>query len=110
MEPTMTADHNRRFHARHAVTRRCKVIQRDTMSYSQATTRNVSEGGALLEVHSLRPLSSGDEIEVGIEEDDRGFISQQDLIFARVVRATEFGEGHQLVAVEYASLADLVAA
>jgi len=107
----MTADpNNRRYHTRHNVTRRCKVIQRDTMSYSQATTRNLSEGGALLEVHSLRPLSSGDEIEVGIEQDESGFISQGDLIYARVVRATEFGEGHQLVAVEYASLADLVAA
>ena len=106
----MTAHDNRRFHARQTVTRRCKVIQRDTMIYSLALTRNVSEGGALLEVDSLRPLASGDEIEVGIEEGDKGFIGQEDLIFARVVRATDFGKGRQLVAVEYASLCDLIAA
>jgi len=80
------------------------------MTYSLALTRNVSEGGALLEVDSLRPLASGDEIEVGIEEGDKGFIGQEDLIFARVVRATDFGKGRQLVAVEYASLCDLIAA
>ena len=106
----MTAHDNRRFHARQTVTRRCKVIQRDTMTYSLAITRNLSEGGALLEVDSLRPLVSGDEVEVGIEQHDRGFIGQEELIFARVVRATDFGKGRQLVAVEYASLCDLVAA
>lgn len=106
----MLAYDNRRYHARTNVTRRCKVIQRATLSYSLATTRNLSEGGALLEVDSLRPLATGDEIEIGIEEQDKGFVGEEDLIYARVIRATDFGKGRQLVAVEYSSLSDLVAA
>ncbi len=101
---------DRRFHDRRTVCRRCKVIHRDSLHFANALTRNLSEGGALLEVDSHRPLSPGDEIEVGIEQDERGFIAAEELIFARVVRAGSFGKGRQLIAVEYASLADLVAA
>ncbi|MCH9057733.1 MAG: PilZ domain-containing protein [Planctomycetes bacterium] len=107
---TQNRSDDRRFHERRTVCRRCKIVHRDSLHFANALTRNLSEGGALLEVDSHRPLCPGDEIEVGIEQDERGFIGAEELIFARVVRSGSFGESRQLIAVEYASLADLVAA
>jgi hypothetical protein len=100
----------RRFHARRVETVRCKVLHTPSLRFAPGQTRNLCEGGALLELDLSRPLSRGEEVQIAFQRGSGGVVGGDDLVFARVVRAAPFGEGRQLVAVEFASLGEAVAA
>jgi hypothetical protein len=101
---------DRRFHGRRTETVRCKVMHTPSLRFAPGQTRNLSESGALLELDLPRPLSRGEEVRIAFQRSAGGIVGGDDLVFARVVRAAPFGEGRQLVAVEFAPLGEAIAA
>jgi hypothetical protein len=92
----------RRFSERAARRVECHVYDADGFLLGPGTTRNISEGGMLIEVEiEGEPPVVADEIEIGLG--DRA-------ITARVVRCGPFGRGRCLMGVEFTSLHEMVAA
>lgn len=95
-------DEDRRRHARLAVSRRCKVFHRPTRQYFPATTRDVSSGGALIEIGSPRPLAAGDELDVVIDWTGKTVLPSEALSRAHVVRVADESPGaSQAVAISF---------
>lgn len=97
----MATNKERRVAARQAVTRPCTLFRRRTQRFVGARTRDISAGGALIEVHSPRPLVEGETIDVGVAWTASPVLTGSSLIEAKIVRVTDEEPGRQLVAVQF---------
>ena len=77
---------DRREHVRVDMNRPCKVFLPATSRYCPGRTRNVSEGGALVELDAPRDLKPGDVLELGIAWTNRAILPADALVEAKVVR------------------------
>lgn len=94
---------DRRLYARTRTSRGSKVFHRAGLAYAPAETTDLSEGGALLKVHSTRRFDPGDIVDVVVEPKvETGVIRTRSLIEAMVVRASPLGDDRQFVAVRFA--------
>ncbi|MFG0283083.1 MAG: PilZ domain-containing protein [Phycisphaerales bacterium JB039] len=100
----------RRAHDRRDLSRPCKVFLKDALRYAPGTTRNVSDGGALLEVGPSRPLSPGDPVDLLISWTGQAVVRAESMAPARVVRVIESGHDRQLVALSFEKAAAAAAA
>jgi hypothetical protein len=101
MADAETMSIERRRHERRPVERACKLIHPATLRYLAARTRDLSCGGALLELPHDRPLVVGDRIDVLVDWDSRGLVSRGAMLAATVVRLDERDPEHQRVGVEF---------
>jgi len=97
---TNSPQHDRRQSTRVAIDHPCKVFHVPTRKYLPARSRDVSQGGALIDVFTPRPLVEGDEIELLIAWSSKTVLSASEQVRARVVRAAFHGS-EQTVAVEF---------
>jgi hypothetical protein len=87
------------------------VFNSTTGAYIAGSTRDLSRGGALLDLVGSRPACPGDDIEVFVAWGDRAVLTSADAVRASVRRVIASGEGRQTVGVEFAeSLAQPAAA
>ena len=93
--------HDRRTHRRFGVQRPGKVFRRAAQQYAPVTSRDLSFGGALLEIESERGFNVGEVIEVGIALTRQAIVPSAALLSGIVVRSHAIGEHRQLVAVRY---------
>lgn len=105
----MATTTERRLHARQNVTRPCTLFRRRTQRFVAARTRDVSAGGALLEIEAARPLVEGETLDVGIAWTSSPLLSESCLVEAKIVRVVQRDDTHQLVAVRF-DRADILAA
>lgn len=100
----------RRRHERRELKRPCKVLHAATFRYMAAYTCDVSPGGAMIELSQHRPLAIGDQIDVLVDWNEQGIVSQQAMLPARVVRLGEHEGLRQRVGVQFDREQALVAA
>ena len=92
---------DRRSHRRFDVQRPGKVFRRSNQQYVPASSRDLSFGGALLEVESERGFNVGEVLDVGIALTQKAVVPSAALLRGVVVRSHAVGEHRQLVAVRY---------
>lgn len=92
---------DRRRHKRFNVHRPGKVYRRSTQQYVPAGSRDLSFGGALLEIDSERGIDVGEIIDVGLAMSSKAVVPSASLLRGIVVRSESLGEKRQLVAVRY---------
>ena len=111
---TDAANHNeindRRSHRRFDVQRPGKVFRRANQQYVPVCSRDLSFGGALLEVESERGFNVGEVLDVGIALTQQAVVPSAALIRGIVVRSFAVGEHRQLVAVRYLHRESMAAA
>lgn len=93
---------DRRRHVRLDVERPCKVVIPAARRALCAHTSNVSVTGALLRVDSPRLLNPGETVRLAISWTNAPIVREDQLVFARVVRALGIVGEAQTVAVEFA--------
>jgi hypothetical protein len=93
---------DRRRHVRLDVDRPCKVVVPTARRALSARTSNVSVTGALLRVDSPRLLNPGETLRLAISWSNTPIVREDQLVFARVVRALGIQGEAQTVAVEFA--------
>lgn len=101
--PTMTIgmSSERRRNKRFRITRDGKIYRPEARQYLAAQTRDLSVGGALLEVDAERPFAPGDRVEVAVASTDSGVVRDDAMVSAIVVRADALGGRRQTIAVRY---------
>lgn len=92
---------DRRRDKRFTIERPGKIFRRATQQYAPLTTRNLSIGGALLDVDAERPFASGELIELTVAFNDRALVPSSSLVRAIVTRVQPASRGRQTVAVRY---------
>lgn len=90
---------DRRRHARAESDNPAKIFHRGSWRYIAARTRDLSEGGALLELPADRPVAVGDMVDVAIGRSGVGVLKNDEFVWARVVRVTPSSRGTSLAAV-----------
>lgn len=103
------ASKERRLFARQSVERPCKVFRRGTQKYVPAVTLDVSAGGAMLEMRTVRPIKPGERIDVGVAWSRAPILLEDALMEARVVRVIQLAEDRQSVAVQFEHVEELAA-
>lgn len=96
--PTST---DRRRDRRFPLTRPGKVFRRSTQRYATAVTRNLSLGGALLEVDAERPFASGELVDLAVAFRDDAVVPSSSLVRAIVTRVEPIDRDRQTVALRY---------
>lgn len=91
----------RRRHERHAISRPCKVYHAGSARYLPASTRDLSDAGALLAIDSPRDLEVGDALTLHVAWDDRALLSDSGRIEARVTRVLRTNSPRQFVGVAF---------
>lgn len=76
----------RRQHERLEIKRPCKLLHARTLRYMAAKTRDLSPGGAMLELSHHRPMAIGDHIDLLVDWDETGIVNTQTMLAATVVR------------------------
>jgi hypothetical protein len=89
----------RRQHARAVIDQPAKVFHRGSWRYIAARTRDLSDGGVLLELPADRPLAVGDMVDVAIGRSGVGVLKSDEFVWARVVRVSASSRGGSLAAV-----------
>ena len=92
---------DRRSHKRFNVDRPGKIFRAANRQFVPACSRDLSYGGALLEVETERTFNEGEVLEVGLALNSRAVVPSSGLIRGIVVRSHALGEQRQLVAVRY---------
>lgn len=92
---------DRRRHKRFSVQRAGKVFRRSTQQYVPAGCKDLSFGGALLEIESERSIGIGEIVDVGLAMSNKAVVPSASLLRGIVVRSEALGEQRQLVAVRY---------
>ncbi|MCC5829718.1 MAG: PilZ domain-containing protein [Phycisphaeraceae bacterium] len=93
----MSQRERRRF-PRHEISGGVKIQCQMTGRYFAGQSRNLSEGGMLIEVDHPSLMISGQRLRVSrVAEADRGLLSSDNLLWATVVRSAPNGRG-QMVA------------
>lgn len=94
---------DRRLYPRTRASRGSKIFHRAGLAYAPGETTDLSEGGALLKVHSSRRFELGDIVDVVVEPKvETGVIRTRSLIEAMVVRTAPLGDEKQYIAVRFA--------
>lgn len=91
----------RRRHERRDLARPCKVLHTPSFRYMAARTCDVSPGGVLLELSQHRPLTVGDPVDLLVDWNQSGLVSQQAMLRATVVRLGRRDGLRQQVAVRF---------
>lgn len=91
----------RRAFTREPLSRPCKVLRHETRKYAPATTRDLSSGGALLEIRSTRPVRVGERLGVGVAWSHSPIINADSMVEAKVVRVHPIDKDRQAVAVSF---------
>jgi c-di-GMP-binding flagellar brake protein YcgR len=91
----------RRRHRRFGIERDGKVYSPDTRQYTPARTRDLSVGGAMLEVDAERPFSAGQRVDIAVASTTDGIIRNESMVQAVVVRADALRGKKQVIAVRY---------
>ncbi len=91
----------RRRHRRFGISRDGKVYSPDTRSYSPAQTRDLSVGGAMLEVEADRPFATGQRVGIAVASTTDGVVRNESMVQAVVVRAEALRGRKQTIAVRY---------
>ena len=99
--PSHSELNDRRTHRRFDVQRPGKVFRRSNQQYVPANSRDLSFGGALLEVESERGFNVGEVLDVGIALTQKAVVPSAALLRGVVVRSHAVGEHRQLVAIRY---------
>ena len=100
----MSIDGDRRVHERIVLQRPCKVFDPQGCRYLAATTQDLSEGGALIDLPRLTHLHPGDTVHIGIALKRRDqFLRADEMIQATVVRALPTVDDHTALAVQFAA-------
>src|SRR3954468_3550986 len=81
------ANSDRRSHRRFGVQRPGKIFRRSAQQYAPATSRDLSFGGALLEVESERSFTVGEVLDVGIALTPKAVVPSAALVRGIVVRS-----------------------
>lgn len=110
VEPKTLRLSDRRFNQRQPIARPCKIFHGPSRRYAPARTRNISAGGALLEVDMARQLMPGEEVEMVVAWKPVGVLSAGQMVRARVVRASTGDSGRQMVALEFSDAGHLAIA
>ncbi len=97
----MATTRERRVHARQSLARPCTLFRRRTQRFAAALTRDISAGGALIEIETARPLVEGEMIDVGIAWSPSPVLSSSALVEAKIVRVLQCDATHQVVAVRF---------
>lgn len=92
---------DRRSHKRFGVKRPGKVFRRSTQQFVGAVSRDLSWGGAMLEIDCERPFSVGEVIDVALALGTGTVVSSQSLLSAIVVRSTPIAQHRHAIAVRY---------
>jgi hypothetical protein len=100
---------DRRTSHRQPVTRACKLFRPGSLQYASARTINLSEGGALIEVVSPRPVGVGEKVELGIAWTSSPILSADAFRTARVIRVSEIGADTLQIALQFAAAPALAA-
>ncbi len=108
--PAHNEINDRRSHRRFDVQRPGKVFRRANQQYVPVNSRDLSFGGALLEVESERGFDVGEVFDVGIALTQQAVVPSAALIRGIVVRSFAIGEHRQLVAVRYLHRESIAAA
>lgn len=95
----MTPD--RRIHTRRDLDRPCKVYRPVQQSYCLARTRNVSVGGAMIDLIASRPVAVGETIDLAIALRGEAVLSAGRSIPATVIRADSHGADRHTIAVRF---------
>jgi hypothetical protein len=94
---------DRRLYARSRAARPAKLFHRAGLAYAPGTSEDLSEGGALLKLHSARRFEAGDVVDIVVEPKlEAGVVRTRSLIEATVVRSMPLGDEQQFVAVRFA--------
>ena len=99
MQIELKPDRRREF--RRPVEQDCKLFHRPSRSYLPATTRNLSTGGALVEVRSARPLAAGEQVELLIDLLGGPILLEGDPVTAKIVRIDSWNDDRQAVAIKF---------
>jgi c-di-GMP-binding flagellar brake protein YcgR len=100
---------DRRRHARQVATRPCKLLHRPSRLFTAAETQDVSEGGVLVKLHSGRPFTLGEDVEVFVSWTPTGVVPSDAMTSGKVVRAARGSDGCQYIAVRFSEVAALSA-
>lgn len=92
---------DRRLFERTPTTRAAKVFHRAGLAFAPGETRDLSEGGARLDVRSTREFETGDVIDVVIEPKEPGVVRTRSLVEAHVVRAERIDDERQVLRVRF---------
>jgi hypothetical protein len=84
--------------------RPAKVFHRGTWRYIAGRTKDVSDGGVLLELPADRPLAVGDMVDVALGRPGVGVLKGDEFVWAKVVRVSATGRGTNLAAVSLTRL------
>jgi hypothetical protein len=94
---------DRRLYARSRAARPAKLFHRAGLAYAPGTSEDLSEGGALLKLHSARRFEAGDVVDIVVEPKVApGVVRTRSLIEATVIRSMPLGDAQQFVAVRFA--------
>jgi hypothetical protein len=101
LSPPKTATAERRRAARIPHEQPCKVYQPRQRRFVAGTTRNLSMGGAMIELNQQIPLLPGERVQVGlgVRRTD-GFLKLDEMVEAEVLRAVTF-DGRTTIALQY---------
>ena len=104
--------HERRRQPRLAIGLPCKAYDPQTGRYVPAITRDVSNGGALVETSRAGGLAPGDRVHLGLGHDPQSgaLIRNDSMLHARVVRRLEPETGPVLLAIQFDEPTTLLAA
>ncbi len=91
----------RRRHRRFGIERDGKVYAPDTRTYSPARSRDLSVGGAMLEVDCERPFAPGQRIDITVASSTDGIVRNESMVQAVVIRADAIRGKKQTIAVRY---------
>jgi len=99
--PVYSDINDRRSHRRFTVSRPGKVFRRTSQQYVPVSSRDLSFGGALLEIESDRGFGVGEILDIGLSLKNTAVVASASLIPGMVVRSFAVGEHRQLIAVRY---------
>lgn len=88
----------RRRHPRRPITRSAKFFHEPSLRYADATTIDVSDGGALVEVRPVRVYFPGDRVRLAIDFPAMGILRASEMVGATIVRAEPERDGVRLLA------------
>lgn len=90
---------NRRKFERVPMDNPAKVFHRGSWRYIAARTRDISDGGLLLELPADKPVAIGDMVDVAIGRVGVGVLRSDEFVWAKVVRVFLSSRGTSLAAV-----------
>lgn len=90
---------DRRRYPRTEIDNPAKIFHRGSWRYIAARTRDISDGGVLLELPADKPVAVGDMVDVAIGRAGVGVLKSDEFVWARVVRVSQSSRGTSLAAV-----------